>query len=242
MPLQGKAMPLSLFILKENPAIRQDLSASVSESSDMVIVGEGAWDDDSLARLRKAQPDCLIFELHEKSAVTAQVASLRELCKRTRFLAITGGIGLDDTIAAIDAGVEGLLEKGCTVEEIRSALSRLEQDGTYLDSTAALQIIRHMDTTEARRRKAMALDLTALEEDVLRDLSDGKGNLEIADHLRVSERTVKACVGTLKKKFGVAERLDIVLSARNLALACVTKIKLWIVSAMPIWEEVLVII
>jgi DNA-binding NarL/FixJ family response regulator len=99
-----------------------------------------------------------------------------------------------------------------------------------------------MDTTEARRKKAVALDLTALEEDVLRDLSDGKGNLEIADHLRVSERTVKACVGTLKKKFGVAERLDIVLSARNLALACVTKIKLWIASAMPIWEEVLVII
>ena len=52
-------MPLRLFILKEDPLIRSRLSASVSDSSDMVIVGEGAWTEETLGHLQDAQPDIL---------------------------------------------------------------------------------------------------------------------------------------------------------------------------------------
>jgi DNA-binding NarL/FixJ family response regulator len=242
--LQEKAMPLRLFILKEDPLVRYRLSASVSGSDDMVIVGEGAWTEETLGHLRAAQPDVLIFELFEESKVPGQIATLRDACgaAKTKLFAVSRGEGLSETLVAIDCGVEGLLKTGCTVAEIRSAILKLEQDGTYLCPAQAMAIVGLLDSSESRRKKALALQLTALEETVIRDLSEGLSNLEISDRHRVSERKVKACVGTLKNKFGVTQRLDIVLSAKNLALACAAKLQCWLAWAMPVWEEVVVII
>lgn len=230
-------MPLSLFILKENPVIRQHLCASVSENPGMVVVGEGAWDGETLSRLRIAQPDCLILELQERSKIPAQVADLREACSRARLLAIAGSVDLEDSIAAIDCGVEGLLRKGSTVADIRSAILKLDLDGTYLDPVDAMQIIGLMYSRDSRRKKALVLELTAREEGVIQDLSDGKSNLEIADRLGISESAVKRCIGTLKEKFGVTERREIVLSARTLALACVTKLSCWFAWCTPVCQE-----
>lgn len=237
-------MPLRLFILKEDPIIRYRLSASVSDSDDMVIVGEGAWTDETLEDLQSAQPDVLIFELFEESKVPGQIATLRDACgtAKTKLFAVSRGEGLSETLVAIDCGVEGLLKTGFTVAELRSAILKLDRDGTYLCPVQAMEIVGLLDSSESRRKKAMALQLTSLEETVIQDLSAGLSNLEISDRHRVSERTVKACVGTLKNKFGVTQRLDIVLSAKNLALACVAKLQCWFAWVMPVWEEVVVII
>ena len=51
---------------------------------------------------------------------------------------------------AIDCGVEGVLKSGCTVEEIKSAIRKLGQDGTYLDPGEAVEILRLLDSSEAR--------------------------------------------------------------------------------------------
>ncbi len=220
-------MPLRLFILKEAPLIRYRLSASVSESDDMVIVGDGAWTEETLRCLQAEQPDVLIFELFEESKVAKQIETLRGICPatRTKLIAVLRGEGLSEALMAIDCGVEGLLKTGCTVDEIRSAIRKLSQDGTYLDSVTAMKIVGLIDSSEARRKKVLALRLTALEENIIQDLSQGLSNLDISDRHRVSERTVKACIGTLKQKFGVTQRLDIVLSAKNLALAGMAKLQ-----------------
>ena len=237
-------MPLRLFVLKEDPVIRSRLSACVSESDDMVIVGDGAWTDETLGHLPNAQPDVLIFELFEESKVPKQIAALRGACPaaQTKLFAVSRGEGPSETLMAIDCGVEGVLKSGCTVEEIKSAICKLGQDGTYLDPAEAAEILRLMNSSEARRKKALAMQLSADEENIIQDLSEGRSNTEIAVRLRISEKKVKACIGGLKDKFGVRQRRDIVLSARNLALAGVAKLHCWFAWVMPVWEEVAVLI
>jgi DNA-binding NarL/FixJ family response regulator len=153
----------------------------------------------------------------EKSKIAEQIARLREACKKTKLMAMTCDGNLEDAIFAIDCGVEGLLKKGCTVTEIISAILMLDLHGTYLDPETALQIVGRLDTSDARRKKMMALQLTALEEEVIQNMLEGISNLQIAQRLQVSERTIIDCVGTLKEKFGVTRRPELVLSAKNLA-------------------------
>jgi len=169
-------MPLRLFVLKEDPLIRFRLSAAVSNSADMVIVGDGAWTDETLGHLPAAQPDILIFELLEESKVPTQIAALRGACPaaQTKLFAVSRGEGLSETLMAIDCGVEGVLKSGCTIAEIQSAIRKLGQDGTYLDPGEAVEILRLLDSSEARRKKALALQLTAQEGNVIQDLSEGR--------------------------------------------------------------------
>lgn len=210
-------MPISLFICEERPAVRLGLSDPASASPDLTIVGYGAWNGETLSRLRTTQPDHLLFELMGKSKIPGQIARLREACKNTKLMAMTREGNLEDAIFAIDCGVEGILKRGCTVTEIISAILTLDLHGTYLDSGTAMQIVGRMDTSDARRKKTMALQLTALEEKVIQNMLEGISNLQIAQRLKVSDRTVNECVSTLKEKFGVTRRLEIVLSAKNLA-------------------------
>lgn len=232
-------MPLSLFVIKENPVVRHRLSTAVLKNPDMVIVGDGPWSEETLGRLQAEQPDILIFELFDESQVHTQIATIRKSCPKakTKLLAVARAHSLTDTMAAIDCGVDGLLTSGFTVDEIRSTILKLGQNETYLDSAIALQILGRLDSSETRRKKAMALQLTDLEKDVIRDLSNGQSNLEISDRLSVSERTVKSCISGLKEKFGVKKRLDVVLSAKSLALDCIVAVKGLVVWLMTLCEE-----
>ena len=210
----------------------------------MVIVGDGAWTEETLGHLPNAQPDVLFFELFEESKVPKQIAALRGACPaaQTKLFAVSRGEGPSETLMAIDCGVEGVLKSGCTVEEIKSAICKLGQDGTYLDPAEAVEILRLMDSSEAQRKKGLALQLSAQEENIIQGLSEGRSNPEIADRLRISERSLKACIGSLKHKFGVRRRLDIVRSSKNLALAGMAKLQCWFASMMPVLEEVVVVI
>lgn len=232
-------MSLRLFVLKENPLIRYRLCASISESPDMIVVGEGAWTVETLDRLKAEQPDVLIFELFDASKVPDQIATLRDACpaNRTKLFAIARADHLPEPLVAIDCGVEGLLKSGCTVEEIRMAIIKLSRDGTYLDPETALQIIGSLDSTETRRQQALALQLTDLEQQVIKDLSNGHSNLQISDRLDINERAVKGCIAGLKKKLGVTKRLDIVLSAKRLSLDCVVALKGWVAWLLSICQE-----
>lgn len=184
----------------------------------MELVGEGAWNDETVALLQSTQPDVLIFELLEKSESRRQLAKLRDACPGAKLLAFTGNTCLEETVIALDCGAAGLLTKNCTAEEIRAAILKLDQGDNYLESRIAMRVVAHLRSAETRRKEAMALRLTVREEQVVKCLMEGMTNLQIAHRLTISEKTVKHYVGCLKEKFCANNRLEIVLNAQRIAL------------------------
>jgi LuxR family maltose regulon positive regulatory protein len=64
-----------------------------------------------------------------------------------------------------------------------------------------------------------AASITAREQEVLRLLSDGRSNREIADSLSISESTVKTHLVNIYSKLGVNNRVQATTRARELQLA-----------------------
>lgn len=60
--------------------------------------------------------------------------------------------------------------------------------------------------------------LTAREIEILKQLVDGKSNQEIANHLYLSENTVKHNVRTILDKLGVSSRADAIKLAQQMNL------------------------
>ena len=58
-------------------------------------------------------------------------------------------------------------------------------------------------------------DLSERELDVLRELTDGASNKEIADILNISERTVKMHINSMLQKTGFRSRLELAIKART---------------------------
>lgn len=68
----------------------------------------------------------------------------------------------------------------------------------------------------AGQRESLAATLTPREREVLRMVGEGAGNTDIAARLSITERTVRAHIGSLYRKLGVDSRARMALSARAL--------------------------
>ena len=88
-----------------------------------------------------------------------------------------------------------------------------------MDRTMAGESVYPENAPPARLGNACREDFTCRELEVLRELTTGKSNPEIAKTLGISEFTVKAHVRTLLQKTGLSSRTELAIQARVVGIA-----------------------
>ena len=124
-------------------------------------------------------------------------------------------VGLDDDHAYIErvigAGASGYLTHRAGEKEIRMAID-VVLDGSVWAPRKVLARLIEKTRAETKRRDPLPA-LTPREGDVLQLLVGGGSNREIGAALTIDEATVKAHVGRLMRKFGVANRTALTVLA-----------------------------
>ncbi len=105
----------------------------------------------------------------------------------------------------IGAGAKGYLSMTASLSEIRMAFD-VVLDGSIWAPRKVLARLLESDQAAKLAAAAAPVRLTARERDVLTMLVSGGSNREIGAALGIDEATVKAHVGRLLRKFGVANR------------------------------------
>jgi DNA-binding NarL/FixJ family response regulator len=152
-----------------------------------------------------------------------RMPKLDGIAAATRILAADGGtralmlttFDVDEYVyRALAAGASGFLLKDATAAELLNAV-RVVAAG---DALLAPSVTRRLVAEFARQRR-VAVDapelggLTARETEVLTLVAQGLSNTEIAQHLVVSEHTVKTHVAHLFAKLQVRDRAQAVVLA-----------------------------
>jgi DNA-binding NarL/FixJ family response regulator len=110
---------------------------------------------------------------------------------------------------AISAGVNAILSRDVTRDELHLALQAAEANLVLLHPSAALGIFPS-DFRRSRNMDEPIDQLTEREREVLRLISDGLGNREIAQKLKISGHTAKFHVSSILSKLGAASRAEAV--------------------------------
>ena len=114
----------------------------------------------------------------------------------------------------VSLGIDGYLLKKSDFAELKKAIISIMNGDTYITSDWV------EETTDVGSYRKYDIDkinqLTHRELDVLKNLSLGMYNKEIAIRLDISERTVKNHISSIFKKIGVSDRTQAaVFSIRN---------------------------
>lgn len=88
-----------------------------------------------------------------------------------------------------------------------------------MDRTMAGESVYPEAAPQVRLGLAERGDFTNRELEVLREITTGKSNLQVAQALSITENTVKAHVRSLLQKTGLASRTELAIRARVLGLA-----------------------
>jgi two-component system response regulator DegU len=123
---------------------------------------------------------------------------------------------------AIEAGAAGYLLKDSNKEELLNAIKTVCKGETYFSGEVSKILLnKYLSVTKLKRLKIEAeekLELTKREKEILRFISDGFSNKEIANKLFVSTRTVDTHRYNIMQKLNVKNAAELVRLAYKLNL------------------------
>ena len=128
----------------------------------------------------------------------------------------------EEVFAALRAGAAGYLLKASPSGKLCEAIRLAARGESFLEPSVTAKVMGEFARLSERivRRTAppLAEPLSARERDVLRLLSEGRSNKEIAADLGIAEGTVKNHMSNVLGKLGALDRTQAALRARELDL------------------------
>lgn len=195
---------IRVFLVDDHTVLRQGLRLILQDASDMEVVGEAGTGTDALKRIPAVQPDVVLLDVNLPDMSGVEVArALRDRVPGVRVVMLTVSDRHQDLIAAVQAGVRGYILKNASSDEVVNAIREVMQGGAVLPPRLTAHLL------DAFVSPPDPLDtLTDRELQVLRLITHGLGNKEIAARLRISEHTVKTHVRNILSKLNAKSRAE----------------------------------
>lgn len=208
-----------ILIVDDFPVARAGLRALLSERMAVAFVGE-AWDAATALDLAsRERPDLVLLEVAMLNGDGLPILrELRRELPEVRILAITISQGLNLVAAAIREGVHGYLIMTADQDALVSAVSRVLAGQLAIDPMLVIQAMQATGQAGAAPGEVMPEPLTAREVQVLRLVSHGHTNREIAGHLFMAVGTVKVHLEHILAKLGAADRTEAAVRAQAMGL------------------------
>ena len=191
--------PIQIFVVDDHPVVREGLIAVLETQDEFAIVGEASNGAEALPQVLEKSPDILFLDLAMPKMDGVQLIEALQSENSTTKVIIFTIFDTDERImGAIKAGAKGYLLKGASRKEIFDAVRIVHAGGSLLQPAVADKLFQHISQ-----------DITR-ELEVLKALSKGSKNSEIATALFISERTVKFHVSAILSKLNAQNRTEAV--------------------------------
>ena len=199
-----------MLIVDDHPLVRRGLTSLLNGVADISVVGAAADGEEAVAYVAEERPDIVLMDISMPGMDGFE--ALRRLLKAvpgTRVVMLTSFSDHDLVIEAIDTGAIGFLLKDADPSDLINGIRAAARGDSPLSPKAAKEILGE----RARRRPID--DLTQRERDVLTLVGRGLSNKQIAWRLGISEKTVKAHLGSVFDRLGVQDRTQAALWAQR---------------------------
>jgi DNA-binding NarL/FixJ family response regulator len=164
------------------------------------------------------QVEYLILDLNASSSGLEALEAIRRSRPAIRMIVI-GPEGNDELVMeSIIAGARGYLDSAAGPQAVRQAIEVVTSGSIWAPRRLLSKLIDRLLSVPEGNLASSNPYLTVRERQVLELILLARSNREIARHLGIEERTVKAHVGSLMRKTGVDNRIELSMRAMNLAL------------------------
>lgn len=207
---------VKVLIIEDQDMARVALSVILSKNPDIQILDMATDGQEGVDKALGLKPDLVIMDIGLPTIDGIEATRLiKESNPKIRVLMYTSRETEDDIFDAFQAGADGYITKGATVEQTISAVVAVSEGTGWLDPAIAkvvLTNIKRTNPTEGRRGEINnklgknLYGLTEREMDVLALIVDGLTNPQIADKLCITISTTKTHVHSILQKLYVKTR------------------------------------
>ncbi|HEX6539212.1 MAG TPA: response regulator transcription factor [Candidatus Dormibacteraeota bacterium] len=201
---------IRVLIVDDHPLVRRGLTSLLSAAHGICVVGAAADGEEALNRVTESKPDVVLMDVSMPGMGGVETARrLLEVQPDTRVVMLTSFSQRDVVVESFDAGAVGYLLKDAEPEELINGIRAAARGDAPVSPKAARELIQD-------RAKRRPLDeLTQRERAVLTLVGQGMQNKQIAWRLGITEKTVKAHLGSIFARLGVQDRTQAAIWAQK---------------------------
>jgi DNA-binding NarL/FixJ family response regulator len=199
---------LRVLIAEDHTLVSQGLEVMLSMSEDINLVAVVATGDDAVETVKKEKVDVVLMDVNLGPSMNGIEATrqVKEASPETKVLVLTMFTDPSTVAEAVKAGADGYLSKGASRDTVVQAIHDLMEGRSVLDPNVTEGIFGRISGKTPQA-------LSDRELTVLQELSHGRSTREVAEHIHVSEETVKTYLKQIFRKLGVHDRTEAVAEA-----------------------------
>jgi two-component system, NarL family, nitrate/nitrite response regulator NarL len=214
--------PVRLLVVDDHTLFRRGLVALLACEPSLAVIGQAADATEALRQAAELQPDVILLDNHLPGATGIQsIAGLKEAAPSARILLLTVSEDSGDLQGALRAGAQGYLLKTIEGEQLTAAIHAAIRGESTISPELTGKLVAALLVGGAAAAEPAANDpcsqLSPREQEVLREISRGASNKEIARTLSIAETTVKIHVQHILRKLGLNSRVQAAVFATSLA-------------------------
>jgi two-component system, NarL family, response regulator NreC len=201
-------LTIRVLIVDDHAVVRSGLRLVLDAESDIEAVGEAPNAERAVFEALEHKPDVVLMDvvMPGQSGIEA-LPSVMRAAPATKVLVLSMQDDPRYVREAFEAGASGYVLKEAADTEVVAAVRAVAAGERYLHPALGAKLV----AAEAEERKRAASDpLSEREQEILRLLSLGHTNQEIAKMLYISVRTAETHRAHVMQKLGLSSRAELV--------------------------------
>ena len=211
--------PIRILIADDHLIVREGLRLIMDTETGFELVGEASNGAEAVELAVELQPDVILMDLRMPRVDGLTAIERLQIEQPQIAIVILTTFNEDELMRqGLQAGARGYLLKDTNRTTLFNTIRAAARGETLLQPEVVQKLLGSPDNQRKSASPEFQTDLTEREIEVLTGVADGQTSKEIAYHLGITERTVKAHLTSIYNKLGVDSRAAAVSEAMKQGL------------------------
>lgn len=195
---------IRVLLVDDHTVVRAGLRALINSQPGLEVVGEASDGFEALKKTQELSPDLAIVDLAMPGISGIElIRQMRKTLPSVKVLVLTMYAADEYIYQVLKAGAKGYVTKDAPADDLLKAITTVQDGHPFLSSTVSRKVINeYLRDRDGSKTGEASTVLTLRENEVLKLVSEGKSNKEIAASLTISVKTVEAHKAKIMEKLG----------------------------------------
>jgi DNA-binding NarL/FixJ family response regulator len=204
---------IKVLIVDDHDIVIVGLKALLSRNHDIEIVAITTDGEETIAKVEDLLPDVVVLDIDLPKISGIEVTEfITKNYPEVKVLLHTSYADEEHVISGFEAGASGYVPKSFKTDQLLEAIRTVHKGERYIKGSVSEMFISSYFKSKKTEETPITVkqSLTSRETEILKNITDGISNQEIADKLSISVRTVEAHKHNIMKKLEIFNTAELV--------------------------------
>jgi len=209
-------MKKNLLIVEDHELTRFGLKTTFEDVDYVDVIYEASSGEDAIEVFKNNTIDLVIMDLGlPKMNGIETTQTIHSINPEAKIIILTSHNDEKEVLNSLKAGANAYCSKEINLQRLVQVVQSVSEGAAWFDPSIAHIVLQATSSTKIDDKDTnyKDYDLTTREAQILKLMTEGYSNMEIAQHLVISVNTTKAHVANILQKLEVDDRLQAALKA-----------------------------